>query len=193
MLKKGMVVRQRDLDQAFLRMRVAVSDSSGESVELELQAPGRTYGSDRMVFGLSIGPLALTSALAATREIVESLVSEEARSVGVIGVMDDFTYAGKKSAVEEYDAAMLEAWALTGFEATKTWDWNAAEPTKWLGHGWKWAFGMRCKKFGPTMVNSLCPRNLQRCCAAPSRVCGIAQFPRTLRMPAAGTKFSIAP
>ena len=138
LLKPGMMVRQRDLDQAFLRMRVAVRDSEGNPVDLELKAPGRVYGSDRMVFGLSVGPLALTSAIAATREVVESLVSDDARAVGVVPVMDDFTFVGWREAVEEYDATILEAWALTGFEATKTWDWNAAESTKWLGHGWKW-------------------------------------------------------
>lgn len=44
LLKPGMVVRQRDLDQAFLRMRVAVFDENGDRVYLELRAPGRMIG-----------------------------------------------------------------------------------------------------------------------------------------------------
>jgi hypothetical protein len=136
-LKQGFVVHQRDLDQAFMRVRVAITDAQGNRLELELRPPGAEYLSDRLVFGLAIGPLALTSALAATRVVVEVVVPE-AEAVAVIPVMDDSLFVGDEARVEVTEAASLEAWSMTGFAATKHWTWSGSEPTKWLGHYWRW-------------------------------------------------------
>ena len=75
---------------------------------LELTPAGGAYYYDRMVFGLSVGSLALTSVLAAIRELVESLVADEARKVGLISVMDDFLFIGSVAAVAEYQGATLD-------------------------------------------------------------------------------------
>ncbi len=76
------------LAPAFMRIRVLVTDEQGNRVVLELRVPGAAYRSDRLVFGLAIGPLALTSALAAMREIVKRVVPEAA-AVGDRGIEGD--------------------------------------------------------------------------------------------------------
>ena len=135
------MVHQRDLDQAFMRSKVRVEDERGNPAAIELRPPGTALRTDRMVFGLAIGPLGLSSVLAAIQEIVETIVSEGARRVANVRVMDDYALIGDQASVEEYRDVLLEALELTGFEATKNWTWNSEEYTKWLGHYWKWNSG----------------------------------------------------
>ena len=80
-LQKGMIVHQRDFDQASMRINVRVKDERGNLAAIELRPPGTALCTDRMVFGLAIGPLGLSSVVAAIQEIVETIVSEGARRV----------------------------------------------------------------------------------------------------------------
>ena len=75
-MQKGMVLVQRDLDQAFMQVHVEIFDKDAKAVYLELRPP-------RLVFsGLAIG-----SCIGSTR--VDSLPRCHERRVTVIPVMDD--------------------------------------------------------------------------------------------------------
>jgi hypothetical protein len=81
---------------------------AGRPARAGAEAAGSGCLSDRLVFGLAIGPLALKSALAATRVVVEMVVPD-AEAVTVIPVMDDSLFVGEKAHVEVTEAASLEA------------------------------------------------------------------------------------
>ena len=93
-LQKGMVVHQRDLDQAFMRIHVKIEDEEGKPATLRLRPPGMELETDQMVFGLAIGPLGLASVLAAIQELVETVISDKAKCVANVRVMDEYAILG---------------------------------------------------------------------------------------------------
>jgi hypothetical protein len=71
---------QRDLSQAFMRMHMSVRDPQGHQVALVIQCVGRECQSERMVFGLAVGPLAPSTTMVIMREIAgDSLMKPEVR------------------------------------------------------------------------------------------------------------------
>ncbi len=60
-LQKGMVVHQRDMNKAFMRIHVKIEDDEGKKATLRLRPPGMELETDRMIFGLAIGPLGLST------------------------------------------------------------------------------------------------------------------------------------
>lgn len=121
-----------------MRIHVKIEDEEGKTAILRLRPPGMELETDRMVFGLAVGPLGLSSVLAAIQDLVETVIADKANDVANVRVMDDYAIVGLPDEVKAYCEVMLQALELTGFEATKNWTWNKEEYTKWLGHYWEW-------------------------------------------------------
>ena len=138
-LSKGATVAQYDLNKAFYRIHVIVSDSNGDDFQLILKVGATSYVSDRLVFGLAVGPSSLNTSQQITGQVVRQISNDLFRGIvaATVEVMDDFLFVGDESAVNTTAQLYQTVWALTGFD-WKSFRWTSPEPALWLGQ--KWAF-----------------------------------------------------
>jgi hypothetical protein len=138
-------VIQYDLSKAFYRIKTAVFDAAGEQFPISLRAGNRLFTSDRLVFGLSVGPAGLNATQFILERVADQVMHEislEHRTATVV-VMDDFLLIGDQDAATTRARIMEHLWTVSGFE-WKTGTWGTDEPNLWLGQ--QWTFNKDCEK-----------------------------------------------
>lgn len=145
LLQKGdCVIKQFDLSKAFYRIRVNVETDEGQSFPLLLKVGNQAYTSDRMVFGLSVGPSGLNAAthcMALITNTVWNWIHPDQSIPATVQVVDDFLFVGNLTSVLQYEAIYHVVWNLCGFESpeNKRSMWQTHTPTVWLGQKWTFA------------------------------------------------------
>ena len=134
-------VGQFDLSKAFYRIRVSVLDDQGLNFPLRLQVGSTSYTSDRMVFGLSVGPSGLNASTHLQALIVNKIwkiLQPDHAPPHTVVVMDDFLFIGTQASITLYAKIYHTVWGLTGFESPpdKQSIWNTNEKSLWLGQLW---------------------------------------------------------
>ena len=135
-LKAYSYVTQYDLKKAFYRIRVQVLNSNLDQVPIVLKAGRDAYTSERLIFGLSVGPSGLNASQHITAEVCKRVALLFGQTpVPSIVVMDDFLFVGDKAQVQFYVRIFELAWTMTGFEFKKE-AWSPEQPALWLGQRW---------------------------------------------------------
>jgi len=151
MLPKGGTLITRDLSNAFLHVEVDISEvsSNGEGVEptrrpvkVRIQSHKGRFDTDRLLFGHSVGPLALTCCQQILRYISDRVIEYEGfdlSKTGSIDVMDDLMFAGEEAPTLRAEVLMDSLWAATGFEAPASKRIVFGDmPARWLGVMLRW-------------------------------------------------------
>ena len=130
-------VTQYDLKKAFYRIRVQVYNSDLDQVPIVLKAGRDAYSSERLIFGLSVGPSGLNASQHITAEVCKRVALLFGQTiVPSIVVMDDFLFVGESAQVQFYVRIFEQAWSMTGFEFKKE-VWSSDKPALWLGQHWQ--------------------------------------------------------
>ena len=135
-------IKQFDLSKAFYRIRVLVLSDDGQQFPLLLKVGNQTYTSDRMVFGLSVGPSGLNAAthcMALVTNSVWKALHPDILTPESVQVVDDFLFVGNAAAVSTYEDIYHVVWNLCGFDSppNKRANWTKDNCTIWLGQKWK--------------------------------------------------------
>ena len=138
-------VQQLDLDQAFYRVYTNLRDKSGQTIPIHLRTHRGHFISNRLVFGLAVGPLGLIGTVRVFLEVTRELLRHRgflstSTSVKVIQVMDDFLLVGPAADVDTFETHFEAVFSACGFSSSpnKRWTWSATVPTRWLGATWLW-------------------------------------------------------
>jgi hypothetical protein len=139
-----MEIRQFDLEKAFYKIGTSVVDCKGQKVTLSLRVGSNNYTSNRLVFGLAVGPSGLNVSQSILNTIATHIQSEFCDSTfdpsKKIIVMDDYLFVGKRSSNQLCARVMDVLWNLTGFDSpeSKRSVWSTDQPVRWLGNQWLW-------------------------------------------------------
>ena len=129
-------ISQYDLKKAFYRIKTQVHSPTDGLIPIVLKAGNNSFISDRLIFGLSVGPAGLNSSQFIIAEVCRHVAQIlQINTTSSIVVMDDFLFIGSEGDSTSCNNLYEQTWTLTGFEFKKK-IWNRKEPVLWLGQHW---------------------------------------------------------
>ncbi|EER04439.1 gag/pol/env polyprotein, putative [Perkinsus marinus ATCC 50983] len=146
-LRRGVQIRQYDLEKAFYSIGIEVIDMvTGEHTPVYLSVGKELFECSKLAFGLAVGPHALNCTQRIIRKVVrcayDVLRGAQCQDVypTIVVVMDDFVVAGEAPVLDVVEQLLLLGWDLCGFNCpdAKRERWSSGQGTRWLGNLWCW-------------------------------------------------------